>query len=76
MLREHGVKVLTVREILAHGVDQHMGARVQLEALAMSTLQYQVCVCGGVPAWGLLVLLGGFLGCAGSLDTNTPLSTC
>ena len=32
MLREHGVKVLTVREILAFGVEEHIGARVDLEA--------------------------------------------
>jgi len=42
VLREHGVKVLTVREILAHGVDAHLGARVQLENLALATLKYQV----------------------------------
>ena len=32
VLREHGVRVLTVREILAYGVDEHIGARVDLEA--------------------------------------------
>jgi hypothetical protein len=42
VLREHGVRVLTVREILAHGVDEHMGARVQLESMAMAMLKYQV----------------------------------
>ncbi|KAI8474870.1 MAG: hypothetical protein J3K34DRAFT_517740 [Monoraphidium minutum] len=42
VLREHGVKVLTVREILAHGVEAHMGARVGLETLAMRTLTYRV----------------------------------
>lgn len=42
VLREHGVRVLTVREILAHGVDQHMGARVQLEGLAMAALGYRL----------------------------------
>lgn len=42
VLREHGVKVLTVREILAHGVEQHMGARVALERLALEALAYQV----------------------------------
>jgi hypothetical protein len=36
--------VLTVREILAHGVAEHMGARCQLEDLAMATLTYQVGV--------------------------------
>jgi hypothetical protein len=36
------VRVLTVREILAHGVDEHMGARVALEGLAADTLQYKV----------------------------------
>ncbi|KIY99877.1 Amidinotransferase family protein [Monoraphidium neglectum] len=55
VLREHGVRVLTVREILAHGVEEHMGARVALENLAMSTLQYKarLAVRGG----------GGPLGC-------------
>lgn len=42
VLREHGVKVLTVREILAHGVEQHMGARVALERLALEALTYKV----------------------------------
>jgi hypothetical protein len=54
VLREHGVRVLTVREILAHGVEEHMGARVALENLAMSTLQYKVrgqgCAAVGVLA--------------------------
>ncbi|GBF90210.1 arginine deiminase [Raphidocelis subcapitata] len=40
VLREHGVRVLTVREILAHGVDEHMGARLALERLAAATLTY------------------------------------
>jgi hypothetical protein len=50
VLRDHGVRVLTVREILAHGVDEHMGARVQLENLAMATLTYQVGLRGGAAA--------------------------
>ncbi len=33
-----------MREILAHGVAEHMGARCQLEDLAMATLTYQVGV--------------------------------
>lgn len=51
VLREHGVRVLTVREILAHGVEEHVGARVQLENLAMATLTYQArarCAGGAV----------------------------
>lgn len=31
VLREHGVRVLTVREILAYNVDTNMSARVDLE---------------------------------------------
>ena len=34
-MREHGVKVLTVRDILSYGVEDHVGARVELEDLAM-----------------------------------------
>jgi arginine deiminase len=40
VLREHGVRVLTVREILAFGADSHMGARADLEDLAMTALTY------------------------------------
>lgn len=35
VMREHGVKVLTVRDILSYGVEDHVGARVELEDLAM-----------------------------------------
>ena len=41
VMREHGVKVLTVRDILSYGVEDHVGARVELEDLAM--------VVGGTP---------------------------
>jgi hypothetical protein len=34
--------VLTVREILAFGVEERMGARVELEELAASTLTYRL----------------------------------
>lgn len=34
-MRENGVKVLTVRDILSYGVEDHIGARVELEDLAM-----------------------------------------
>ncbi|GIL80090.1 hypothetical protein Vretimale_12910 [Volvox reticuliferus] len=40
VLREHGVRVLTVREILAHNVDTNMSARVDLEELAFEALKY------------------------------------
>ncbi|GFR49721.1 hypothetical protein Agub_g11877 [Astrephomene gubernaculifera] len=40
VLREHGVRVLTVREILAHHVDTNMSARVDLEELAFQALTY------------------------------------
>lgn len=40
VLREHGIKVLTVKEVLAHDVERHVGARVQLEDLAMKVLTY------------------------------------
>lgn len=35
VMRDNGVRVVTVREILAYGVDDHMGARVELEQFAM-----------------------------------------
>jgi hypothetical protein len=41
-LRAQGVRVLTVREILAFGVEERMGARVELEDLAASTLTYRL----------------------------------
>ena len=34
-MRDHGVKVLTVRDILSFGAEDHVGARVELEDLAM-----------------------------------------
>lgn len=34
-MREKGVRVLTVREILAYGTADHVGARVELEEFAM-----------------------------------------
>eukprot|EP01024_Parvocaulis_polyphysoides_P038241 TRINITY_DN34286_c0_g1_i2.p1 TRINITY_DN34286_c0_g1~~TRINITY_DN34286_c0_g1_i2.p1 ORF type:complete len:491 (-),score=62.11 TRINITY_DN34286_c0_g1_i2:386-1645(-) len=42
VLRSHGIKVLTVRDILAFGTADHIGARVDLENLAMEALKYQV----------------------------------
>ena len=35
VMREKGVRVLTVREILAYGTEDHIGARVALEDFAM-----------------------------------------
>jgi hypothetical protein len=42
VLREHGLRVLTVREILAYGTDEHMGARVELEDIAMEAMTYEL----------------------------------
>lgn len=42
VMREAGLKVLTVREILAFGVDTHVRARVALENLAMAALTYEL----------------------------------
>lgn len=42
VLRAQGVRVLTVREVLAFGVEERMGARVELEELAASTLTYKL----------------------------------
>ncbi|CAL8463141.1 g2675 [Coccomyxa elongata] len=42
VMREHGVKVLTVRDIMKYGVHDHMGARVELEELATKALKYQI----------------------------------
>eukprot|EP00195_Chlamydomonas_chlamydogama_P009440 CAMPEP_0202891208 /NCGR_PEP_ID=MMETSP1392-20130828/1328_1 /ASSEMBLY_ACC=CAM_ASM_000868 /TAXON_ID=225041 /ORGANISM="Chlamydomonas chlamydogama, Strain SAG 11-48b" /LENGTH=467 /DNA_ID=CAMNT_0049574893 /DNA_START=174 /DNA_END=1577 /DNA_ORIENTATION=+ len=41
-LRSHGVRVLTVREILAYNVDENVSARVDLEDLAFSALDYEM----------------------------------
>lgn len=40
VMREAGLRVLTVREILSYGVADHIGARVELEELAMKALSY------------------------------------
>ncbi|KAK9805881.1 hypothetical protein WJX73_000501 [Symbiochloris irregularis] len=40
VMREAGLRVLTVREILSFGVGDHIGARVELEELAMKALSY------------------------------------
>ena len=40
VMREAGIRVLTVREILSFGVADHIGARVELEELAMKALSY------------------------------------
>jgi hypothetical protein len=42
VLRDHGVRVLTVRDILAFGVEERIGARVELEELAADTLTYRL----------------------------------
>lgn len=42
VMREAGVRVLTVREILSYGVLEHIGARVELEELAMRALTYHL----------------------------------
>lgn len=42
VMRENGVKVLTVRDILSYGVEEHIGARVELENLAMQALTYDL----------------------------------
>ena len=42
VLREHGVRVLTVREILAAHTDTNMSARVDLEELASSAMTYEL----------------------------------
>lgn len=42
VMREKGVRVLTVREILAFGTADHVGARVELEEFAMQALTYRL----------------------------------
>lgn len=42
VLREHGIKVLTVRDVLSFAVERHVGARVELEELAMKALKYEL----------------------------------
>lgn len=39
-MRDAGLRVLTVRDILSFGVEDHMGARVELEDLATKALHY------------------------------------
>jgi hypothetical protein len=41
-MRAAGLRVLTVRDILSFGVEDHMGARVELEELATLALQYEM----------------------------------
>jgi hypothetical protein len=41
-MRENGVKVLTVRDILSYAAEEHIGARVELENLAMRALKYEL----------------------------------
>lgn len=41
-MRAAGLKVLTIRDILSFGVEDHMGARVELEELATRALQFQL----------------------------------
>lgn len=42
VLRGYGIKVLTVREVLAHKVEKHVGARLELEEMAAAALKYCV----------------------------------
>ncbi|GAB4818895.1 hypothetical protein N2152v2_005941 [Parachlorella kessleri] len=42
VMRDKGVRVLTVREILAYGTEDHIGARVALEDFAMEALTYRL----------------------------------
>ncbi|GMH40790.1 hypothetical protein BSKO_08694 [Bryopsis sp. KO-2023] len=42
VLREQGVRVLTVREVLLYAVERHVGARVALEDLGMKALTYKL----------------------------------
>lgn len=42
IMRNNGVRVLTVREILAYGTEEHIGARVELEDFAMQALTYRL----------------------------------
>lgn len=41
-MRAAGLRVLTVRDILSFGVEDHMGARVELEELATLALNYEM----------------------------------
>lgn len=51
-MREKGVRVLTVREILAYGTADHVGARLELEEFAMQVQR----ACCGLPATALAFL--------------------
>ncbi|CAD7696331.1 unnamed protein product [Ostreobium quekettii] len=42
VLRSYGLRVITVREVLAFGADDHVAARLGLEDLAMNSLSYRL----------------------------------
>lgn len=42
IMRQNGLRVLTVREILAYGTEEHVGARAELEDFAMTALTYRL----------------------------------
>ena len=42
IMRNNGVRVLTVREILSYGTEEHVGARSELEDFAMLALTYKL----------------------------------
>jgi arginine deiminase len=48
IMRENGVRVLTVREIMAYGAGDHVGARVELEEFAMQALTYRLAEGGAM----------------------------
>ena len=71
-MRECGVKVLTVRDILSYGADEHIGARVELEDLAMKSLTYDLAngyKCASASAVATLRQAPcGLCGCHGRAD--------
>lgn len=42
MLGANGIKVLTVREVLAYNVDERLASRLELEGMAAAALTYQL----------------------------------
>lgn len=42
IMRDNNVRVLTVREILSYGTEEHVGARVELENFATQALTYRL----------------------------------
>ena len=75
-MRECGVKVLTVRDILSYGADEHIGARVELEDLAMKSLTYDLANGYKCAPALLLLTLPHFHGLCGAMGQPASRFRC